>query len=204
MSIVDSRQLPHLGDAGKGINRKLPHLGDAGKGINRQLPHLGDAGQGINRKLPHLGERRGEYIHEWFSALKTRFRDVRVACGDWERVLKDSVTTRHGITGVFLDPPYTKGKMDYASGGVGGDLAGNVRAWCIKNGNNKKLRIVLCGHEGEHDELLGHGWFLRKWEARKGYASTEEAVNNSKSETLWCSPNCVSDKSGQADLFDAA
>ena len=204
VSIVDSRQLPHLGNAGQGIKRKLPHLGNAGQGIKRQLPHLGDAGQGINRQLPHLGERRGEYIHEWFSALKTRFRDVRVACGDWERVLKDSVTTRHGITGVFLDPPYTKGKMDYASGGVGGDLAGNVRAWCIKNGNNKKLRIVLCGHEGEHDELLGHGWFLRKWEARKGYASTEEAVNNSKSETLWCSPNCVSDKSGQADLFDAA
>ena len=59
-----SRQLPHLGDAGRGINRpsrQLPHLGDAGRGINRpsrKLPHLGDAGRGINRpsrKLPHLG-----------------------------------------------------------------------------------------------------------------------------------------------------
>ena len=39
-------QLPHLGDAGKGLNRQLPHLGNAGKGLNRQLPHLGDAGQG--------------------------------------------------------------------------------------------------------------------------------------------------------------
>jgi hypothetical protein len=29
--IVDSRQLPHLGNAGQGINRKLPHLGDAGR-----------------------------------------------------------------------------------------------------------------------------------------------------------------------------
>jgi hypothetical protein len=33
--IVNSRQLPHLGDAGRGINRKLPHLGDAGRGINK-------------------------------------------------------------------------------------------------------------------------------------------------------------------------
>jgi hypothetical protein len=57
--IVDSRQLPHLGDAGKGINRKLPHLGNAGRGINRQLPHLGDAGRGINRQLPHLSAGRG-------------------------------------------------------------------------------------------------------------------------------------------------
>ena len=42
------RQLPHLGDAGKGVHRKRPHLGNAGKGVHRQLPHLGDAGTGIH------------------------------------------------------------------------------------------------------------------------------------------------------------
>src|SRR5574344_1082323 len=30
LTLVDSRQLPHLGNAGRGINRQLPHLGDAG------------------------------------------------------------------------------------------------------------------------------------------------------------------------------
>ena len=178
--MVDARQLPHLGNAGRGINRQLPHLGNAGQGINRKLPHLGDAGQG-----------RGEFIREWFGLLFERMRNVRVACGDWERVVKDSVTTRHGLTGVFLDPPYTKGAMDYAAGGVGTDLPMRVQAWCAANGQDKALRIVLCGHAGEHDALLAHGWHLRTWTARKGYAQTDEAVQNSKDETLWCSPHCV-------------
>jgi site-specific DNA-adenine methylase len=205
-----NRQLPHLGDAGQGINRKLPHLGDAGRGINRQLPHLGDAGRGINRQLPHLGDAgrghpRSAYILEWFSKLHDVLRDVRVTCGDWSRVVKDSVTTRHGLTAVFLDPPYTKGAMDYTAQGTGGALAQEVQAWCIKNGHDKMLRIVLCGHAGEHDILLEHGWHLRTWTARKGYATTDEAIQNSKDETLWCSPHCVAEiPSGNFDMFEVA
>ena len=185
--LVDSRQLPHL-SAGQGVNRKLPHLGDAGQGVNRKLPHLGDAG-------------RGGFIREWFAALQARMRDVRVAAGDWSRVVTESVTTRHGLTGVFLDPPYTKGAMDYAAGGVGGELASAVRDWCASNGHDKRLRIVLCGHAGEHDALLSQGWHTRRWTARKGYAATKEAVENSASETLWCSPNCVPEVNVQEALF---
>ena len=171
-------------------SRKLPHLGDAGRGINRQLPHLGNAGQG-----------RSEFIYEWFAALMERTRNVRVAAGDWRRVVSDSVTTRHGLTGVFLDPPYTKGAMDYAAGGCGGSVASEVRDWCAKNGDDKRLRIVLCGHAGEHDSLLDSGWHTRKWTARKGYATTEEAVENSASETLWCSPHCIKVEEAQGALF---
>jgi len=175
-------------------SRQLPHLGNAGQGVNRQLPHLGDAGQGASAA-------RSAYIRDWFAALQARTRNVRVACGDWQRVTRDSVTTRHGVTGVFLDPPYTKGAMDYAAGGVGGALADQVRAWCRENGDNKLLRIVLCGHAGEHDELLQHGWSIRKWTARKGYALTDEAVGNSASETLWCSPHVVAHEPDQFGLF---
>ena len=181
--LVDNRKLPHLGDAGRGINRKLPHLGDAGQGINRQLPHLGDAGQGNHP--------RTAFIQDWFFKLHQRLRDVRVTCGDWGRVVKDSVTTRHGLTGVFLDPPYEKGAMNYGAGGMGLGISKDVQAWCAENGNDPKLRIVLCGHAGEHDALLQHGWHLRTWTARKGYALSDEAVQNSKDETLWCSPHCV-------------
>ena len=173
--------------------RKLPHLGDAGQGINRQLPHL-SAGQGI-------AAARSEFIHDWFAALQARTRCVRVACGDWSRVLTESVTTRHGLTGVFLDPPYTKGAMDYAAKGTGGAMADAVRAWCKTNGPDPKLRIVLCGHAGEHDELLAAGWHIRTWTARKGYALTDEAVENSASETLWCSPHCVPVVEQQQGLF---
>lgn len=191
-NLYDARQLPHLGNAGQGINRKLPHLGDAGRGINRQLPHLGDAGQ---------GHPRSQYIHEWMQALSDRLRDVRVTCGDWGRVVKDSVTTRHGLTGLFLDPPYTNGAMNYAAGGVGGGLASDVRSWCAENGGNPKLRIVLCGHAGEHDDLLQAGWHTETWRARKGYAVTDEAIENSASETLWCSPHCVRLSAGNMNLF---
>lgn len=177
--IVDSRQLPHLGDAGQGINRQLPHLGNAGRGHPRRA-----------------------YIMEWFGKLHDRLRDVRVTCGDWSRVVKDSVTTRHGLTGLFLDPPYTLGAMDYAAGGVGGDLAREVQAWCAANGNNPLLRIVLCGHAGEHDALIEEGWHTRTWTARKGYALTDVAVANSASETIWCSPHCVPELgAANGDLF---
>ena len=157
----------------------------------------------MNRQLPHLsaGQGRTAYIYEWFGALQERTRNVRVAVGDWQRVLTESVTTRHGTTGVFLDPPYTKGEMDYAAGGVGGDLSDKVRAWCAANGQDPKLRIVLCGHAGEHDGLLANGWHLRAWTARKGYAVTDEAVENSASETLWCSPHCVPERVVQEALF---
>lgn len=189
--IVDSRKLPHLGDAGRGINRQLPHLSNAGQGINRKLPHLGNAGMGTRR----------DFIFAWMRALHERLRDVRVTCGDWSRVLKDSVTTRHGLSGIFLDPPYDKGAMDYGNGGMGLGISAAVRQWCVDNGADPLLRIVLCGHAGEHDALLAHGWHLRTWTARKGYALTAEAVENSASETLWCSPSCVGVVVSQPGLF---
>lgn len=172
-------------------NRQLPHL-SAGQGINRQLPHLGNAGRGDRR----------QFIFDWFNHLYDRLRDVRVCCGDWSRVCKDSVTTRHGLTGIFFDPPYTKGSMNYAAGGVGTDLPMQVQEWCAKNGNNKLMRLVLCGHKGEHDALLKHGWTTRTWVARSGYATTEEAKENSAGETLWCSPHCIQENQiGNLDLF---
>lgn len=185
------------GNAGQGINRKLPHLSNAGQGINRQLPHLGNAGQGDEHS-------RTTFIREWMRELHDRLKDVRVCCGDWSRVVKDSVTTRHGTTGLFLDPPYFKGKLDYAAGGVGTDLSLQVQAWCVDNGANSLLRIVLCGHAGEHDALIHHGWHTRTWIARKGYAATDEAVQNSKDETLWCSPHCVPEMAIQDSLFSEA
>jgi hypothetical protein len=170
----------------------------AGRGISRQLPHLSNAGRGISRQTD--GE-RSAFIESWFWALHERLRDVRVACGDWSRVVTDSVTVRHGLTGVFFDPPYFRGAMDYAVGGVGTNLATDVGAWCAANGVNPMLRIVICGHAGEHDALLSHGWGARKWAARKGYAITEEAVANSASETIWCSPHCEPETKIQNSLF---
>ena len=72
----DGHSVIRRGTAGQGVNRQLPHMGDAGRGVNRQLPHMGNAGRGV------MG---------WFEALAARLRRVRVACGDFERVLQFSL-----------------------------------------------------------------------------------------------------------------
>jgi site-specific DNA-adenine methylase len=182
-----------LGDAGQGVNRQLPHLGSAGQGVNRQLPHLGDAGQGVNRQLPHLGD-AGQGVNplfDYFDQLAARLRRVRVCCGDWSRVLSPSVTEKHGVTGVFLDPPYTDGNMDYSVGGVGGDVSAAVREWAIANGDNPKLRIALCGYDGEH--AMPESWECVAWKANGGYGSRAagQALENSKRERIWFSPHCL-------------
>lgn len=183
------------GNAGQGINRQLPHLGDAGQGINRKLPHLGDAGRGINRQLPHLGNAgrgdRSAFIRDWMIALSARLRGVRVACGDWTRVVTDSVTHRHGLTGVFLDPPYHVDCVDtsvYAEYDHG--IADAVIAWAIEAGRRPDMRIALCGYDAF---AMPDGWTRVGWKARGGYGSQGNGRGraNSARETIWLSPACL-------------
>lgn len=162
-----------------------------------QIPHLGSAGMGINRKLPHLGDAgRGEMIRGYFQALSDRLRDVRVACGDWARVMGNSVTFKHGVTGVFLDPPYSAEEHDveYAAHS---NVAADVRQWALDNGDNPLLRIALCGHEGEHEMS---GWTEIAWKARGGYGSqgNGRGRSNAGRERIWFSPHCL-----RVGLFEA-
>ena len=195
------RPRPQLGNAGQGINRQLPRLGNAGQGINRKLPHLGDAGRGINRQLPHLGDAgRGAFIADWFTALSVRLRDVRVCCGDWTRVMGNSVTIKHpGITGVLLDPPYAD------TAGRDGDLyavdsqqvAHAVREWALTHGDDPRLRIALCGYEGEHD--MPATWSVFTWKAKGGYGCQGDKAGraNATRERIWFSPHCLSGRNRQ-------
>jgi DNA adenine methylase len=175
--------------AGQGVNRQLPHLGNAGSGVNRQLPHLGNAGRGINRK--------GGDLAEYITALADRMRNVRVCCGDWSRVTGPSVTEKLGITGVFLDPPYSVGTgRDMGCYPIdSGTVAHDVRAWCIEHGDNSKLRIVLCGYDGEHD--MPESWRCIEGKAtngaRGGYGVQRKdgTLNaNGGRERMWLSPAC--------------
>ena len=176
-----NRQLPYLGSAGQGVNRQLPHLGNAGQGVNRQLPHLGNAGLGVNR------------LSGWFYALSERLRFVRVCSGDWSRVCGPSVTTKLGLTGVFLDPPYadTSNRAEglYAQDSM--SVAHDVREWAIENGTNPLLRIALCGYEGEH--VMPEDWECVAWNAGQGYGSqkTDGRTENGKRERVWFSPACI-------------
>jgi site-specific DNA-adenine methylase len=171
--------------------RKLPHLNNAGRGINRELPHLGDAGQGINRELPHLGD-AGQSLAGYLYRIAERFRRVRITCGEWRRVLAPGVlratTGGDGSTAVLLDPPYATSGDLYAHGSS--TASDDARAWCLTAPS--ALRVVLCGYDNEHDELLRHGW--RKQQGRAG-GGAGYSVNrdNGKRERLWMSPACLDD-----------
>jgi hypothetical protein len=101
----------------------------------------------------------------------------------------DSVTVKNGITGVFLDPPYASARdMQYAVDSA--TVAHDVREWAIANGDNKRLRIVLCGYEGEH-EMPGN-WKEWQWKANGGYASIQgRGRDNASKERIWFSPHCM-------------
>ena len=184
--VNESRQLVHLGNNGRGVNRKLVHLGNNGRGVNRKRVHLGNNGRGS--------------LVPWFRALAERLSRVRVCSGDWYRVCGPSVTFKHGLTGVFLDPPYAD-TADRQSDLYRVDdlsVAHAVREWAIENGSNPLLRIALCGYEGEHE--MPSSWSVQSWSAGAGFGGqASERTDNGKRERIWYSPACLSTR--QPDLF---
>jgi site-specific DNA-adenine methylase len=183
---------------------KRPVLAHSNRGVHlvaEQVPMLrgdsGAAGAGIHAsgKRPSLtqkgGVRPGEAIMAWMLALQERLRRVRVCCGDWTRVLGRSATECIGVTAVFLDPPYgTAADRDpsiYAYDSL--DVAAEVRAWALANGDNDKLRIALCGYQGEHE--MPDTWECVAWKANGGYASSAGNHENAHKERIWFSPACL-------------
>jgi len=157
-------------------------------GIRRALPSLGNAGTGIHRRLPKIGDRgRTQFLVQWFRALCDRIRHVRIVCGDFSRVLTSSVTENHGITAVFLDPPYGADSITKGLYLDEGNAAVRVRAWCLANGENPKLRIALCGYEAEHNLP---GWTVVAGKANGGYGNATGNINKRR-ERIWFSPHCV-------------
>jgi len=171
-------------------------LRNPGQGVNRQLPHLGDPGKGDQPATPDEITARSEWLKTYLREFAARLRNVRVCCGDWSRVCGPSVTFRHGITGVFLDPPYadsaTRTSNLYAVDCE--KVAHDVRIWAIEHGQRRDMRIVLAGYDGEHE--LPDDWRCQKWQAVGGYgliSDDEEETGraNRKRERLWFSPHCL-------------
>jgi hypothetical protein len=218
-------QRPHVsGDnAGMGVlSEKLPNLSgyDAGirSGLSQKLPSLrvdsGAAGNGVHASgLPAIGNDRGingvaaPPCTEWFRALQQRLRRVRIVCGDWTRVLGNSVLGKGRNVGgrrpcaVFLDPGYDvnmRAKRIYGHDADG--LSAKVREWCLEHGGDPDLRIIICGYREEHAELLEHGWKAHGWKGARGYAGEDN--DNRENETLFLSPHCLPIEQ-QRSLFEA-
>jgi len=211
---------PHLGDSGQGVNRALkqavPHLGDSGQGVNRALkqqkPSLSNSGLGVNRELnqqkPSLGgtrcvervmngrnrtcEERLEDLRAYMRDLRDRLRFVRVCCGDWKRVCTPSVAQRHGLTGVFLDPPYSMENREqqdvYSINSNDGSMTAEIMSFCMANQDDPDMRIALCGLEGEYNLP---GWQVMPWTGNIGMAKEKKGNVNRHMERIWFSPHCL-------------
>lgn len=172
-------------------NGRLVSNPGTGQGIKKSSIHLGDAGKGVQKRSKKDG------LREWMHALSERLRRVRVCCGDWNRVTGPSVTITHGLTGMFLDPPYGTlaghNSELYAKESL--TVAYECQQWCIENGRNKLMRIALCGYVGEHDVLADHGWQPYYWKANGGMSNigSGKGRENAKKEVIWFSPHCLQD-----------
>jgi hypothetical protein len=138
-------------------------------------------------------------------ALSDRLRLVRVCCGDWERVCGESPTEKLGLTGVFLDPPYSAEAERCGSLYTVEDLtvAHDVRRWCLERGDSPLMRIALCGYEGEgHEELEAAGWSVHSWQTAGGYSSQGCVADvNRKRERIWFSLACLTKEKPQLKMF---
>lgn len=193
--VVDGR-LVRTGNTGRGISRRLPHLGP-GRGINRQLPHQGIAGQ---------CEQWSAHLREMMRVLSDRLRRVRVCSGDWSRVVGPSVTTIHGLTAVFLDPPYSDEVRDRNIYAIeDGSVAAEVRAWAIEHGENPQMRIALCGFDHEHGDYMPPNWTAVRWTRQGGYAALGSGRGraNRVREVIWFSPHCLPvDQQAELPLYE--
>lgn len=220
----EGSKLLHAGDDGRGVRRKLLNAGDDGRGVHRQLLHAGDDGQegsGVHRKRMDGSTGNGQTGHgihtattginraqrrdslaEVFAGIAERMRDVMVMAGDWTRVVTPAVLSGGGSakpTGVFLDPPYadTAGRSADLYAKDSDSVAHAVREWAIAHGDDPRLRIALCGYEGEH--AMPASWSVLPWKAHGGYGGQGKASGvNSLRERVWFSPSCHS-----AGLWDA-
>jgi hypothetical protein len=198
---------PHLGRdqgvtrnprlSGQQIWEKRPELKRGGRGaVKHQLPDLGGDSGATGRGV-HASARSG--LEDWMFALADRLRRVRVCCGDWKRILGRSPTECIGITGVFLDPPYSADR-DSVYSSDSREVAHDVREWAIENGANPSLRIALCGYTGEH--AMPADWSVMAWKANGGHANASNSRGraNAVKERIWFSPHCLQPK--EPELFE--
>lgn len=164
----------------------LPHARRPSLG----LPH----GQGVALARAH------GTLREDLQRLAWRLKDVRILCGDWRRLVSPALLHHDGrataTAAVFLDPPYSHDVRDAELyGEEDGAVAAECREWALSHGSDPRLRIALCGFEGEHE--MPAGWHVLKWSSsgahnRKG----TRAATDRHRERIWFSPGCAQPQQG--------
>ena len=119
-----------------------------------------------------------------------------------------------GVTGVFLDPPYSPEQIAIGASGDGfarsdrlyshheAEISAEVRRWAIEHGDDPRLRIALCGYDGEHE--MPPSWTVVAWTSQGGYSNRGANPRcNAGRERIWFSPHCLG-RSMRGPLFAEA
>ena len=156
------------------------------KGL-KALPLLSSSGSGI------FGLNYS--IKENFEILHNRLKRVRMACGDWKRLVTPSLTYgnpglgKNDITGMFLDPPYSLSHRDKVYKNET-DVFQEVCEWACLNGDNPRMRIAVCGYDD--DFQFPETWEKYSWKgAGLSALGDSRGRDNEKKETIWFSPYCL-------------
>lgn len=209
------KQMPAIGNAGynhiqsyrASVPRQMPLVSQSGYGNNNVGVQAYRHHAGVPKQMPvvsggrftqEMGVNRYEpsALAAYFARLSDRLRRVRFLCGDWRRAVKDSVTINHGLTAVFLDPPYPAAEHDMGYHATEtGDVWYQAAAWAVERGDDPRLRICIAGYWSDTtDALFPSTWERVRWEARGGYANQKadgRGRTNAKRECLWFSPSCL-------------
>jgi hypothetical protein len=104
-----------------------------------------------------------------------------------------------GLTGVFLDPPYAAERTPDLYTVDSDRVAHDVAEWAVAQGADPRMRIALCGYEGEHE--MPSTWQSLAWKAEGGYGvqGNRPAKDNSRRELIWFSPHCQTRQSSLDD-----
>lgn len=207
------------GGSAPGVYRKIPMIsgGHGGKGIHRPRDVSGVVESLHGVRIPDLAGSIEGTLAADFSILANRLRRVRVACGNWDRVLGNAATPPKGhVTGVLLDPPYDPAERRGDLYGVGDrpeDLPVHMaaRSWALERTSDDRYRIAYCSYSTEAEDALftDAGWSPYRWSALGGYSLRAEnrARTNRDREIVWFSPSCLTPESTPAaaepvSLFD--
>ena len=219
-----SNRIPHsVGHMGStnqtcrepGVSNQIPHAGNDGKGsatASMMEPGVSDAPDFEPGEITDFHPMTMPRLRAWLQYLSARLRHVRLFNSDWKKLMKPSVLQTinvrmgKGICGVFLDPPYNSGRKNTVYKHDDRTVSQDVQEWCIKNGDNPKYRIILCGFEGEHNVLEDHGWRKIEW-YKKGFLSGGSLQGKDmNTDRLWVSPHCLDPDADKVEddnpLFD--
>lgn len=196
------------GGTAPGVYRKIPMMSGAhgGKGIHRPITPTGTVPSTVGDTVPDVTDSYLTKLSTEFTALANRLRRVRVACGDWTRVLGNTAVPAAGhVTGVFLDPPYDPGErrgdlyavgdgrrphspaatddvLDLGDGFPTGPVSVHeaARTWALEHTDQPEYRIAYCSYSNPAEDtlFLDAGWTPYRWSAKGGYALASGGADN--------------------------